>query len=126
MGEIPAEIWKAAGTATIDELSRICKDIYKTGKWPRDHTQVVMIPLLKKVGAVHCEDIRTISLISHANKIILRILTKRIENKVRTYIGENQDGFKSGCGTRDAIGVMRMLSERSLEFRNEIYVFCRF
>ena len=55
-------------------------------------------------------------------KIRLRILTKRVEGKVNDYMGKTQFGFRKGCGTRDAIGVMRMLCERSLELNNDVYV----
>src|SRR6478609_5327045 len=69
-----------------------------------------------------CSDHRTISLISHASKILLKILTNRIEVKARDFIGRNQFGFRKGCGTRDAIGVMRMICERSLEFGNKVCI----
>src|SRR6476619_177158 len=65
---------------------------------------------------------RTISLISHASKILLKILTNRIEANARDFIGRNQFGFRKGCGTRDAIGVMRMICERSVEFGNTVYI----
>src|SRR6476469_4102957 len=87
-----------------------------------DFTRVVMIPLQKKMNAGECSDHRTISLISHASKILLKILTNRIEAKARDFIGGNQFGFRKGCGTRDAIGVMRMICERSLEFGNIVYI----
>src|SRR6478736_965915 len=69
-----------------------------------------------------CSDHRTISLISHASNILLKILTNRIEAKARDFIGQNQFGFRKGCGTRDAIGVMRMICERNLEFGNNVYI----
>lgn len=96
--------------------------MYETGSWPEDFTKAIMIPLPKKQNAVECSDHRTISLISHASKILLRILTKRIEGKTTGFVGETQFGFRRGCGTREAIGVMRMLCERSLEVGNEIFV----
>ena len=68
-----------------------------------------MIPLHKKMNAVECSDHRTIHLISHALKILLKILTNRIEAKARNFLGRNQFGFRKGCGTRDAIGIMRMI-----------------
>src|SRR6476661_7858320 len=95
--------------------------MYVKGIWPSDFTSVVMIPLQKKMNAVECSDQRTISLISHASKILLKILTNRIEANARDLIGRNQFGFRKGCGTRDAIGVMRMICERSLEFGNNVY-----
>src|SRR6476469_1777992 len=96
--------------------------MYVKGIWPSDFTRVVMIPLQKKMNALECSDHRTISLISHASKILLKILTNRIEAKARDFIGRNQFGFSKGCGTRDAIGVMRMICERSLEFGNNVYI----
>src|SRR6478609_9678589 len=51
-----------------------------------------------------------------------RYTTNRIEAKARDFIGQNQFGFRKGCGTRDEIGVMRMICERSLEFRNNVYI----
>src|SRR6476469_7659836 len=92
------------------------------GIWPSDFTRVVMIPLQKKMYAVECSDHRTISLISHASKILLKILTNRIDAKVRDFIGRNQFGSRKGCGTRDVIGVIRMICERNLEFGNNAYI----
>src|ERR1043165_6270645 len=97
------------------ELVGLCRDMYEQGSWPKHFTRVVMIPIKKKKNAVECEDHRTISLISHASKIMLKILTKRIEAKAKDFIGRNQFGFRKGRGTREAIGVLRMLCERSLE-----------
>src|SRR6478609_2488526 len=76
----------------------------------------------KKMNAVECSDHRTIRLTSHASKILLKILTNRIEAKAMDFIGRNQFGLRKGCGTRDAIGVMRMICERSLEFGNNVYI----
>ena len=72
-----------------------------------------MIPIPKKANASECEDYRKISLIPHASKILLKFLTKRIEHNAAGYISDSQFGFRRGIGTRDAIGVMRMLCERS-------------
>src|SRR6478609_7599 len=89
--------------------------MYAKGIWPSDFTRVVMIPLQKKMNAVECSDHRTISLISHASKILPKILTNRIEAMAKDFIGRNQFGFRKGCGTRDAIGVMRLKCERCLD-----------
>ena len=119
---IPAEFWKVLGEKGTKELVALCKEMYVQGVWPEDFTKVIMIPLQKKANAVECGDHRTISLISHASKILLKVLTRRIEAKTKDFIGRNQFGFRRGCGTRDAIGVMRVLCERSMEFGNDVYV----
>ena len=120
--DIPIEFWKALEEKGMNELIGLCKEIYEQGVWPADFTRGILIPIPKKVNAIECEDHRTINLICHASKIILRVLTKRIESKTREYIGQNQFGFKKGCGTRDAIGVMRMLCERSIEHGNDVHI----
>src|SRR5579864_5080456 len=111
--DIPAEFLKALGEEGTKELVEMCKELYDEGVWPEDFTRVVMMPLQKKSNAEECEDHRTISLIPHPSKIMLKIFTKRIESKAVGFIGKNQIGFKKGCGTSDAIGIMRMLRERS-------------
>ena len=120
--EIPAEFWKIIGEKTMKELVDLCKEMYAQGEWPRDFTKVVMVPLKKKANAVECGDHRPISLIPHASKIMLKILTKRIESKAKDFISRNQFEFRSGCGTREAIGMIRMLSERSIEHDNDVHV----
>jgi len=82
-----------------------------------------MIPIPKKTNAVECADHRTISLISHASKILLKVLTKRLESKTEAFISKAQFGFRRGCGTREAIGVVRTLCERSIEHGNDLF-FC--
>ena len=100
----------------------LCERIYKEGIWPDDFTKAVLIPLPKKMNAMACEDHRTISLIPHASEIMLRILTKRLEGKIRDFISKTQFGFKKGCGTREAIGVMRMLCEKVLDHGKEVFI----
>ena len=120
--DIPAEFLKLLDDETMERLSDLCKRIYETGIWPEDFTRAVMIPIPKKVHAVECSDYRTISLITHASKILLKILTKRLESKAGMIISGTQFGFRKGCGTREAIGVMRTLCERSLEHGNDIFI----
>ena len=74
------------------------------------------------MNAMTCEDHRTICLIPHASKIMLRILTKRLEGKVRDFISKTQFGFKNGCGNRKAIGVMRLLCEKLLDRGKEVFI----
>ena len=119
---IPAEFLKALGDKGTNELISLCQDMYETGKWPTDFTRLVFIPIEKKENAVDCEDHRTISLICHASKIMLKVLTKRIEDRAKDFLSKGQFGFRSGVGTRDAIGVMRMLYERCLEHGNDLFI----
>ena len=99
--DIPIEFWKSLGELSMRELSGLCKQIYESGIWPDYFTKVVMITLPKTAHAVECADHRTISLLSHVAKILLKIITKRVESKVRDYIGCNQFGFRKRLGTRE-------------------------
>jgi len=98
--------------------------VYTTGIWPTDFVQSIMLPLEKKPNAKKCEDFRTITIISHAATILLKVLRKRIEAKVDTvrFHSDDQFGFRKGTGTRDAIGTLRVLTERSLEVDHDVYV----
>src|SRR6218665_95370 len=60
----------------------------------------------------------------HASKVLLRVLTKRLQAKAEAdgCLGEDQFGFRKGRGTRDAIGALRMMAERSLESKQEVYI----
>ena len=81
-----------------------------------------MIALKKKIQTTKCSEHRTISLISHTAKIIAKILRRRIERQIEDVLGEDQFGFRRGKGTRDAIGVLRIISERTLGIDAELCV----
>ena len=93
-----------------------------TGEWPKDFTEVTMMALKKKTQTTKCSDHRTFSLISHTAKIIAKILRRRIERKIEDVLGEDQFGFRRGKGTRDAIGMMRIIAEWTLEMDEELSI----
>lgn len=119
---IPAEFWKTMGDRGMEELVGLCQEMYEEGKWPEDFTRLVLIPIPKKENAEECGDYRTVSLICHASKIMLKVLTKRLEAKAGTFLSSGQFGFRSGVGTRDAIAVMRMMCERGMEHGQDLYI----
>jgi hypothetical protein len=92
-----------------------------------------MFALKKPPQATKCSDHRTISLITHTAKIVVKILRSRIEKKIEDILGEYQlgfrrgkgtrdAGFRRGKGTRDAIGMLRIISEQTLEIEEELCV----
>jgi len=105
------------GNTAVKVFTHLCQNIYETGKWPADFLQTVIILLEKKPNATECSDFRTISLLGHAAKVLIRVLTKRIEAKANAinHIGKDQFGFRKGKGTRDTIATLRVLEERSLQ-----------
>jgi len=76
----------------------------------------------KKPQATKCSDHRSISLIAHTVKIVVKILRRRIERKIEDVLREDQFGFRRGKGTRDAIGMLRIISERTLEIDVELCI----
>ena len=112
---------KLLGEGGLKILTKLIITIYETGEWPKDFTEVTMVALKKKTQATKCSDHRTISLIAHAAKKIAKILRRRIEGKIEAVLGVHF-GFRRGKGTRDAIGMMRIIAERTLEIDEELCV----
>ena len=75
---IPAELDQAGGDAMIDILTAIYNKIWKTGEWPTTWTQSLVITLPKKGNLQRCQNYRTISLISHPSKVMLKIILDRL------------------------------------------------
>ena len=119
---VPTEMLVSLGEPEIKELTKLCNVIYATGKWPEDFvvSEFVMIP--KKTKSTKCTDFRTISLISHASKILLLILTSRIQSTILKEISDLQSGFVPGKGTREGIFNLRMIMERYLEKKKDVYM----
>ena len=85
--------------------------------WPEEFMEAVLLPIPKKNNAKKYKEFRTISLISHTAKILLRILNQRLRSKME----EEQFGFTKGKGTRDAIGLIRTIEERYIEKDKDVY-----
>ena len=90
---IPAELVQAGGEAMIDILTAICNKIWKTGEWPTTWTQSLVITLPKKGNLQLCQNYRTISLISHPSKVMLKIILNRLQPQAEEIIAEEQAGF---------------------------------
>ena len=77
--------------------------IWKTQQWPQDWKKSVFITIPKKGNAKECPDYCTIALISHASKVMLKILQARFQQYVNRELPDVQAGFRKGRGTRDQI-----------------------
>ena len=122
---IPIEMIKNFGEKAMKELVQLCKDIYNTGVWPEDFLQTIMVPIKKKPNANNMRRPQNyFPTKTHASKIVLRVITKRMQSRAETNdcLGEDQYGFRKGRGTRDAIGALRVLTERSIQHGQDIYI----
>ncbi|KAF7253324.1 hypothetical protein EYD10_00679, partial [Varanus komodoensis] len=120
---IPAELFKILKDDAVKVLHSICQQIWKTQQWPQDWKRSVYIPIPKKGNAKECSNCHTIALISHASKVMLKILQARLQQYVDRELPEVQAGFRRGRGTRDQIANIRWIMEKAREFQKNIY-FC--
>ena len=95
----------------------------KTQQWPQDWERSVFIPVPKKGNAKECSNYRTIALISHASKGMLKILQARLQQYVNRELPDVQAGFRKSRGTRDQIANIRWIMAKAREFQKNIY-FC--
>ena len=97
----PAELVKSGREAMIDILTSICNKIWKTGEWPTTRIQSLVITLPKKGNLQLCQNYRTISLISHPSKVMLKIILNRLQPQAEQIIAEEQAGFTAGRSTTE-------------------------
>ena len=90
---------------------------HKTGKGQ------FFIPIPKKGNAKECSNYRTIALISHASKVMLKILQARVQQYVNCELPDVQGGFQKGRGTRDQIANIHWIIKKAREFQKNLY-FC--
>ena len=86
-----------------ESAASICQQIWKTQQWPQDWKRSVFIPIPKKSNAKECSNYHTTALISHASKVMLKILQARLQQYVNCELPDVQAGFRKGRGTRDQI-----------------------
>ena len=80
----------------IEKITDIINEIYESGDIPTDLSKSIFIVISKKSGAIECEMRRTISLLSHITKLILRVIMMRVRSKLKPEIGKEQCGFYGG------------------------------
>ena len=100
---LPVELFQILKDDAGKVLHSICQQIWKTQQWPRDWKRSVFIPIPKKGNAKKYSNYRTIALISHASKVMLKILQARLQQYVNCELPDVQAGFRKGRGTRDQI-----------------------
>ena len=107
----------------VKVLHSIWQQIWKTQQWPQDWKKSVFIPIPKKGSAKECSNYHTAVLISHASKVLLKILQARLQQYMNWELQDVQAGFRKGRGTTDQIASIHWVIENAREFRKNIY-FC--
>ena len=120
---IHVELFQILKDDAVKVLHSICQQIWKTQQWPQDWKRAVFIPMPKKGNAKESSNYRTIALISHASKVMFKILQARLHQYVNHEPPDVQGGFRKGRGTRDQIANICCFMEKAREFQKNIY-FC--
>ena len=97
--------------------------MWKAHRWLQDWKKSVFISIPKKGNAKECSNYCTIAVISHASKVMLKILQARLQQYKNCELADVQAGFRKGRGTRDQIAKIHWIMEKSREFQKNIY-FC--
>ena len=113
---ISVELFQNLKDDAVKVLHSICQQIWKTQQWPHDWKRSVFIPVPKKGNAKECSNYCTIALVSHASKVMLKILQARLQQYVNHEIPDVQAGFRKGRGTRDQIAIICWIIEKRREF----------
>ena len=120
---IPVELFQILKDDPVKVRHSICQQIWKTQQWPQDWKRSVFIPILKKGNAKECSNYYTIAFISHARKLMLKILKARLQWYVNCELPDVQAEFRKGRGTRDQIANIYWITKKAREFQKNIY-FC--
>ena len=107
----------------MEVLHLICQQIWTAQHWPQDWKRSLFIPIPKKGSAKKWSNYCTIALISHASKVMLKLLQARLQQYVNHELPDVQAGVRKGRGTRDQIANICWIIEKAKEFQKNIY-FC--
>ena len=97
---IPVELFQILKDDTVKVLHSICQQVWKAQQWPQDWKSSVFILIPKKGNAKECSNYLTFALISHARKVMLKILQTRLQQYVNRELPDVQAGFRKGSRTK--------------------------
>ena len=120
---IPVELFQSLKDNAVKVLYSICQQIWKTQQWLQDWKRSVFILIPKKGNAKECSNYCTIELISHASKVMLKILQARLQQYMNCELPDVQDGFRKARGIRDQTATIHWIIQTAREFQKNIY-FC--
>ena len=110
---IPVGLFQILKDDSAKLLHTICQQIWKAQQWPQDWKRSVFIPIPKKGNAKGCSNYHTIPLISHASKVMLKILQARLQQYWNWELPDVQTGFRKGRGSRNQIANICWIIEKA-------------
>ena len=117
--EFPLELFQILKDDAVKVLHSICQQIWKTQPWPQNWKRSVFIPIPKKGNDKECSNYHTIALISHATKVMLKIVQARPQQYMNRELPDVQVRLRKGRGTRDQIANIRWIIEKAREFQKK-------
>ena len=111
---IPVELFQILKDDAVKVLHPICQQIWKIQQWPQDWKRSVFIPIPKKGNVKECSSYHTIALISHASKVMLKILQARLQQYMNHELPDVQARLRKGRGTRDQMANFQRVPEEHL------------
>ena len=120
---IPVELFQILKDDAVKVLHSIWQQVWKSQQWPQDWKRSVFIPIPKKGNTNECTNYHIIARISHASKVMLKILQARLQQYVNRELPDVQAGFRKGRATRVQIANICWIMEKARMFQKNIY-FC--
>ena len=120
---IPVELFQILKDDAVKVLHSICQQIWKTQQWSQDWKRSVFILIPKKGNAKECSKYHTIALISHASKVMLKILQARLQKYMNHELPDVQARFRKGRGTRGQLVNISCTIKKATELQKNVY-FC--
>ena len=121
---IPVELFQILKDDAVKVLHSTCQQIWKTQQWPQDWKRSVFIPIPKKGNAKECSNYRTVVLISHTSKVMLKIVQARLQQYMNCELPYVQAGFRKDRGSRDQIANIHWIIEKGRECHRNICCCC--
>ena len=114
-------MWIEGGSDLVTIVTALCQKIWEKKQWPIEWTRSLIIPLPKKGNLRQCQNYRTISLISHTSKIMLRVILNRLKKEAEEHLAEEQAGFRAGRSTVEQIFNCRIMMEKHLQHQKDLF-----
>ena len=116
---MPAKLFKNLKDDAIKVFHSMCQKIWKRQQWPEDRKRSILIPIMKKGSTKECSRNRTVAVISHASKVMLKILQARLQHYVNLELPYVQPGFRKSRWTRYQIGNTCWNTEKARQFQKK-------
>ena len=110
--EFQLSYFKILKDKAVKVLHSICQQIWKTQQWPQDWKRSVFISISKKSNAKECSNYHTIAHISHASKVMLKMLQLRLQQYMNCDLSDVRARLRKGRGTRDQIATIHWIIEK--------------